>query len=1137
MGNPKRIQPGFVLNEAWYEFKNGLRGGVVPLIYIALTGYILMVMTSADSLRSLGAVDVPRNAPSLVYLMTSGMAFFLFFVWAWVFAQPVVRDRNAQLHELVLAAPQSLRQLLLARYLGALGVALVVGTSQFAGFWLAPVMEAIGAIPPGSAAQTPWFAFCWAFLIFTLPLAAGAGGLYFVAALRTRSVAGPFAVSAALMGFWMVAMIVLKEGHVDPFITALFDPSGFAEAEHQAVNLWTPHQKRTALLAITPGFALGRLLWCGLPLLVLAYFILRTTRESLLHGRADKNTARPSALAKVSSPASSLALPGPVMAAQWLRATWLEARWQAHVVLWRRSLWITFALLSLLSMAAAYSHGIQHGYGPMQARAEFISPVLTRNFYLIIVFMAAAMIGMAARRDEQPGLSEMLDAAPAPQSVRLAGRAFAAIIISIFCVSIPVAGGVLVVLVTGADTNVLLPLLHQVTVLLPAVLELAGITLLLHALIRHTGTAHAAAIFAAFVLVVNFEVGLVNYPPLQFGRGVGVAFSGLTGFAPWLSKIALSDAFKLSFVVILVALAAALSRRGTDEGWRTRWQQTRVGLLGKPGLVALAGAAAMIVSGHALRNGYVHEGGYETLNEKLAKDARWEKAWLAHAADYAVTGGDVQLQVRPASHELQGQWRIEGVRLGGDTLHALVPSGFKLLSAKRNGQTILAQVEDDHLALPLPECRETACTVELAWSISADGWKVGDHDALAQPSWLVGQAFWLRAHEVMPRLGLDGDRVIRMPQERANLGLPATISLPAYRASLASKAAAPAGDWRWRIEATPTAPSTAPSTAPWIAQGHTDGLLDFAAQFAAQAEQTTVGDISVSHDRYHRIDAMAIAQDVQQMRACVAQHLGRTPLVTQVAQWPRGLPTGDADAALAGHVLLLADEPHWDVADKGTGRFVRRADIATALAKRMVVDAADMREGAGSQWLTQGLPGAIGLLCIAQNDGVAALQSVMSRGAQQTTEALAATTDPVTTLAQAKHEGWSGKYTPMAALSQIAKMSPQSIQALLATVRLSGNMEQSLQSSIGPQTTALWLGPPNAVDLHASNKNAHGERWTWQNGGWQPSTQQAAPQGLQVDEGLIRSSGEPTLGTQPVLYLDDWPAYERNPKDNLHAWY
>ncbi|NCC94215.1 MAG: ABC transporter permease, partial [Opitutae bacterium] len=546
----------FFLREAWNEFRAGLRGGVLPLIYVVLTGYILIVMTSAENLQKMGAIDIPRNAPAMVYLMTSGDAFFLFFAWAWIFAQPIVRDRKFQLQEIVLSSPISLNRLLFARYTGALGIALLLGTSQILGFLLAPVLEFMGAVPAGSVAPAPWSAFGWASLVFTLPLAAGSGALYFVAALRTRSVGGPFAVAALLMAFWMVAMIVFKEGHADPFLVTLLDPSGFAEAEHQVVDQWTPHEKSTALLALTPALLWNRLIWGLFPLALLAFSIVRATRESLTLERGERY--RPLRTISTRRPAASLhgVHVGFINDPSWWRAMASESLWQVRQIVTRRVLWIAVGFLVLLAVAAGFAHGVNHAYGPMVARAEYVSPVLLRTFYLIIVFMVAALVGLTARRDEQPGLSEMFDAAPAPGSIRLVGRSVAALIIAVTCSLIPAIGAIITGLIFTKGTSFLLPILHQRTVLLPAILELAAITLLLHAVIRRSGTAHAASILAAFIMVVNFEVGLVNYPPHQIGRGVQIAVSGLTGFAPWAEKLLAGNAFKLALIVALLGLAA-----------------------------------------------------------------------------------------------------------------------------------------------------------------------------------------------------------------------------------------------------------------------------------------------------------------------------------------------------------------------------------------------------------------------------------------------------------------------------------------------------------------------------------------------------------------------------------------------------
>lgn len=1127
----------FILTEAWHEFRAGLRGGVLPLIFLVLTGYILVVMTSADNLRELGAVDVPRNAPGLVYLMTSGDSFFLFFAWAWVFAQPVVRDRAVQLHEVVLAVPCSLRRLLVARYLGALGVALVLGSSQVLGFLAAPLLEALGAVPVGSVAAAPWFAFGWAALVFTLPLAAGAGALYFVAALKARSVSGAFAVAAALMACWMVAMIVFKEGHANPLLATLLDPSGFGEAERQVVHHWTPQQKSSALLELTPPLLWNRLLWGGLPLAVLAWAIARSRRESLVlesspRARRAPRADAPQADSSASVPGQGRAGFGPIAVVSWLRATAAESGWQLRRVASRRVLWASLALLTLLGVAAGFVHGVQHAYGPMVARPEFITPVLLRTFYLIVVFMVAAMVGLAAPRDEVPGMAEMFDAAPAPNGVRLVGRAVAAAAVCTLAVLVPALGAIGTGLLVAPGHSTLQPLLHALGVLLPAIAELGAITLLLHALIRHAGTAHAAAMLAAFVAVVNFEVGLVNYPPYQIGRGASVSISGLTGLLPWAEKIAASAAFKLALVALLLAVAAMWTRRGTDERWRLRWLQFGQRARGWPGLVALAAGLVGGAGATWLQQRYVTEGGYQTRAQEQADAAAWEQRWLPQQTAFAVGGGDVLITVRPQQRELLGQWRLHGVTataaLGGKAstpmLHAALPNGFELGPVQVQGRAVTATVDGEHLAIPLADCPEAGCSVEIQWRLSATGWPVGGHEAAAQPPWLVGEAFWLHAAEVMPRLGLDAARLLRTPADRQRLGLPPAVVMPGYQATLPSSAAAPVGHWRWQVklDGQPDA----------VASGELQGLLDFAVARMPTLSPTTANGLRLVHDASRAAEARAIADDLGAMRTCIAHHLGQVPDVATVLQWPRGLPAGSGDATLAGGTLLLAEAPHWDVAAQGTGRWVRRAAIAAALARRVVLDGADLREGQGALWVAEGLPGALGLRCVAEADGSAALQALLVRGAQRSTQALAGAEVPVGPLAMALPTGWAPDYAPLAALAWTLRQTPDGLQDLLAALRKASSIEPALAASAGQDAVALWQGPPRAVDLHIKDGTAQGEQWVWRDGGWQPEPGAPAMSRVRWTNGRLHWRGDEAGDEGPAMWLHHTPAYEREPRDN-----
>lgn len=1112
-----------LFREAWNEFRCGLKSGVVSLIYVVLVGYLLLFLNRADYLRNMGAVDVPRNAPALVYLMISGSAFFLYFAWAWVFAQPILRDREAGLHEVVLAAPVSLRQLLAGRFLGALGIALVLGSSQIVGFLVAPLLEWLGVVPPHSFAAVPWLAFGWASLLFLVPLALGSGSLYFIATLRRRSLSGPFAVAALLMAFWMLAMVILKEGHVNPAVVTLLDPSGYAEVEHQVIDNWTPQQKRGALLTLTPPLLWNRLLWGGLPLGLLLAALWRVRGEQLVleHQAASSSRQR---FAKTNHPPMG-APPGPVAVPCWWRAAWGEAGWQLRQLFGRRWMFWTLVLLLLLGVAGGFVHVVQHAYGPLVPRPELVTPLLSRTFYVIIVFMLAGLVGVAARRDEQPGLLEMLDAAPAPPQVRMVGRVMAALAVTLVLAVTPALSGMLVTAwVAPGSLRLLLPLFYQLTVLAPALLEIAALTILLHALIRRPGPAYAASVLAAFIAIVNQEVELVTYPPLQFGLRVPVGLSGATGWLPWLEKILLSGGFKLALALMLLCLAALVAPRGCDTGWRVRWRGIWQRLTGRAACCAL-GALLLVLGlfGALLHQRYRVEGDYQSLAARLADDAAWEKRWLDGQGGFTVTGGHVELEVDAVNRVLTGAWRLRGVRTEQGVLHAELPHNFRLTAARVQGRPVRARVAEDHLALPLEGCPAAGCEVELAWTLPVRG-----YDAECRPAWLLRQGYWLDAAEVLPRLGFDGDRVLRTPGERVRFGLPAAVKLPDYRAALASGAAAPVGEWTWRVTL------SAPESAAHVRQGRLRGLLDFADIWAPRLRQTVRGEVTLIHDASREATALAVAEDLADMRACVARRLGTAPVVRGISQWPRDLGA----SRLAGEWLLLAEDPYWDVAPQGVGRWVRRAALATELARRVVRDGADLREGEGTMWLSEGLPGAIGLLCVADSDGPEALLALAARGADRVVGALAGSVTPVGPLKYAETDSWATDYAPLAALDWSARQSPDGIAALLRQVREEGNIGAALTARVGADAAASMLGPPNASDVRVagapSGRRVAGERWQWRTGGWVSLPDPIAPtiygreNGALLPVPLRASDRHP-----PLLYLDGWPAYEREPADNL----
>lgn len=518
-----------LLQEARAELRAGLRSGIVGLVFVGLAGYLLMCLTNADYVQQMGGTDIARNAPSLIYLMSTGCMFFLFFAWAWVFAQPLLRDRQADLHEVVLSLPICLPALLWGRFIGAALVSALLASALIVGFIAAPVLGWLGLVPAGSIAALPWRAllFAWGWLL--LPAGTGIGALYYLITLRTRSVAGAFGLSALLMLLWMFAVVVLKGGDINPLLAAVLDPSLFTFA-HTRIEAWTPLQKSTALLPMTPGFLLNRAVWGVLPLALLAWALHGVRRESLVLEKAAPRAAVP-AVAITRTPAVRRSL-APVAASHWRIALWLETRWQLHQLARSRGWWAGMSVLAAMCVLSAFVHGIWHADGPLLPRPDLLLPLLKDATYLVIAFLIAALVGWVSRRDQVDGFDSMFDALPAPIWLRPFARALAVIATTVLLSLLPGAAAVLVTaLALPAALDLGDALLYQLLVMAPPLLELGLLSFVVHALCRRAGVAYSVSMLLTFILVVNHELGMADYPLYQVGIPVHLQLSGLTGWA------------------------------------------------------------------------------------------------------------------------------------------------------------------------------------------------------------------------------------------------------------------------------------------------------------------------------------------------------------------------------------------------------------------------------------------------------------------------------------------------------------------------------------------------------------------------------------------------------------------------------
>ncbi len=1128
--------PALILREAWLEVRAGLRSGIVLLTFLALTAYLLITLLNAEYMQRLGATDIPRNAASVIYLMATGFMFFLFFAWAWVFAQPVLRDRDALLHEIVLATPNSLQALLWGRFIGASFVGALLGSAALFGFYVSPVLEWTQLLPAGSISPTPWLPFAFAFGLLIAPLAVGIGALYFIATLYTRSIGGPLATSALMILLWMFSVIVLQGGDINPALATIIDPSLFSFALAET-DTWTPQQKTWDFLPATPSFQINRILWGIGPLLILAWTLQRTTREKLVLEAGRQSRATPRALADPKPTALKSfeerpAAFSPKAQRRWSLAFVLETSWQLNRLFRSRAWWAGVAILFLVGLSNTFVHIIWHAEGPMVPNPGMLLPLLNQSVFLVIVFVVAGLAGMNCRRDHVPGLDTMMDAAIAPYWLRLFARAVTVIAVTATLSLVPgLSAMVATIIVAPQYLNFTFYLNYQLLLTAPSQIEMALVVLLVHTLIRGTGLAYAMSMFAIFILIVNHELELVTYPPLEVGVPAHTNLSALTGWAPWASYLLTLDIFKLALGVLLVAVAGLILPRGLDSRLQHGFAQFKKRIAGPSGALAVLAVFALGTSSVILHEQLVHNGGYLTADSERREDAAWEKRWFPNettSATFFVAGGDLRLTIDPATKTIDGRWHLRQVTAPAGHLHVTLPHGLEISGAIVDSQEVTVLSQYDHVAIPLGDCATRGCTVTLAWSARSTGWS-----AAGDTAWSTPVGVWFRAEDVAPRIGYDTDRVLRGATARQDYGLKRNVHLPKARAATSSYAIAPAGEWQWEVELLGSGQQAELLGSP---TGTTNAPLDFAVLWGATVEVSQSGGFQIAHARQNAGQVDSVTEDASDMQACVTRRLGTTVEIDQVVQWPRGLHT----THVSGATLQLAEEPHWDIANRGVGRWLRRADIARALARRQLVDMTDLRRTSGSLWISEGVAGAIGLLCVADTDGLDAFAKVLVRYSEAATTALALSDVPVGALANALSDSWVTEYGPLAALDWVAQQTPATLNELMAELKKRQEIRSVLTDRVGQVTADNILGKPLASSLNLVTENnlihVSGTRWAWRDGGWQKLSAAPRYRVLSSVSGAVRPT-EPIGGpipvervkSAPLLLLDEWQSYERAP--------
>jgi hypothetical protein len=393
---------------------------------------------------------------------------------------------------------------------------------------------------------------------------------------------------------------------------------------------------------------------------------------------------------------------------------------------------------------------------------------------LPLVLMLAA--GELAWRDREAGIAPLLDAAPAPGWVRLAGQFGALLLLALSLQLLRLAAAVGVQLSMGhSDPDFALYAQVLFGLQLVDYLLLVVLALAVHAILDHKHFGQ--------LLLVAFFFAMLALPPLRlagpmqvYATGPAWHWSELGGFARDLGPWACFKLYWLAWAALLALLALVFAPRGSTSGLRDRLREARARItpawLGSAVVVALLLGAS---GGFVFYNTHV-------LNRSFSDDAlaergeRYERTYGQYAWTPQPVPTHLQLQVdlRPA----RGTATIEGSILLRNPTQSPIPVvhletmegvSTRLVGFDQPARRVIDDDELRHYAFELSKPLQPGESTTLHFSIgfAPRGFGASGIDRAIAPQ---GSVF--RDLEWFPQVGYQTGRELKSPGERRARGLP-----------------------------------------------------------------------------------------------------------------------------------------------------------------------------------------------------------------------------------------------------------------------------------------------------------------------------------------------------------------------------
>jgi ABC-2 type transport system permease protein len=757
---------------ASFEFRYQLRQPAFWVIAIVF-GLLAFGAVASDNASLGSGGNVNKNAPYA--LAGAHIIFNVFFMLATtaIVANVVARDTQTGFGPMILSTRITKGAYLYGRFFGAFAAValcyLSIAIGTLAGTfmpWVDP--ETLGPLRLGD--------YAYAYGVFGLTGLFLTSSLFFMLATVTRSMMATYIGVVAVLIAYLASTGVL--GSKPEFETALAWAEPFGSGAYALVTKYWTAVERNTLNAPLEGVLLwNRVIWTavGAVFLAAAYVLYRPSPR----GAKLRKQERLKALVETDVAVTPVgALPQPSYGfTSGLTQLWSRAVFET-VLVFKSPAYVVLILLAM-AFAVATLFFIGEIYGaPVLLVTRVVIEGLTGSFGLISIVIAIYYAGELVWRDRDRKVHEIVDASSTPDWTFLVPKTLALALVLISTLLIGVLAGMATQTIKGhTDYELGKYLLWYVFPQSLSFIHLAVLAIFIQALSpnKFVGWAIMVVYLISTLVLSNLGFDHILY---RYGAGIGVPLSDMNGrgdfavFAAWL------DAYWSAFAVMLLVLAYALWRRGTESRLWPRLKRLPHRLAGPAGLIGGAALAAFVGLGVFIYINTNVWNEYQTRDVREAEQAAYEKTLLRYETTPQPSVADVRLVMDLRPH--QPKLTTRGAYVLMNTTDAPLPEvhlrwqgDLEMVDLTVEGATVAREWEDFQyriyrFATPMQPGERRTVTFETV--LEQRGFK-----ASGNTTRLVDNGTFVNNMEFAPMVGMDRQGLLTDRTKRRKLGLPAEL--------------------------------------------------------------------------------------------------------------------------------------------------------------------------------------------------------------------------------------------------------------------------------------------------------------------------------------------------------------------------